>query len=155
MKRIVFLVLIATLATLDVLAQGKQWTLRECEDYAISNSISIKQSEVARVKQTYELSTARNRRLPDLSASLGENLSFGRGLTAENTYDNTDIILRLLKIFCHSLKVQAAQFDVLRNLKACEQGYTRLKLERGIAGIRIIVCVLCRQTTSERQVFSQ
>ena len=68
----------------------KQWTLRECEDYAIANNISIKQSEVARVKQTYALSTARNKRLPDLSASLGENLSFGRGLTEANTYDNTN-----------------------------------------------------------------
>ena len=68
----------------------KQWTLRECEDYAITNNISIKQSEVARVKQTYALSTARNKRLPDLSASLGENLSFGRGLTEANTYDNTN-----------------------------------------------------------------
>ena len=60
----------------------KQWTLRECEDYAIANNISIKQSEVAR--------TARNKRLPDLSASLGENLSFGRGLTEMNTYENTN-----------------------------------------------------------------
>ena len=68
----------------------KRWTLRECEDYAIANNISIKQSEVARVKQTYALSTARNKRLPDLSASLGENLSFGRGLTEANTYDNTN-----------------------------------------------------------------
>ena len=68
----------------------KQWTLRECEDYAIANNISIKQSEVAREKQTYALSTARNKRLPDLSASLGENLSFGRGLTEMNTYENTN-----------------------------------------------------------------
>ena len=52
----------------------KQWTLRECEDYAIANNISIKQSK----------------RLPDLSASLGENLSFGRGLTEMNTYENTN-----------------------------------------------------------------
>ena len=84
MKRVVFLVLLALLVKLDVLAQNKQWTLRECEDHAISNNISIKQSEVARVKQTYTLSTARNKRLPDLSATLGENLSFGRGLTADN-----------------------------------------------------------------------
>ena len=48
----------------------KQWTLRECEDYAIANNIS--------------------KRLPDLSASLGENLSFGRGLTEMNTYENTN-----------------------------------------------------------------
>ena len=90
MKRLSILVVLALPAMLETMADNKTWTLRECEDYAISNSISIKQSEVERVKQTYTLSTARNKRLPDLSASLGENLSFGRGLTAENTYDNTN-----------------------------------------------------------------
>ena len=90
MKRLSILVVLALPAMLETMADNKKWTLRECEDYAISNSISIKQSEVARVKQTYTLSTARNKRLPDLSASLGENLSFGRGLTAENIYDNTN-----------------------------------------------------------------
>ena len=77
-------------ALLETMADNKKWTLRECEDYAIANNISIKQSEVARVKQTYTLSTARNKRLPDLSATLGENVSFGRGLTEANTYDNTN-----------------------------------------------------------------
>ena len=71
-------------------AQTKQWTLRECEDYAVANSITIKQREVAREKQEYSLSTARNSRLPNLSATVGENFSFGRGLTSENTYDNTN-----------------------------------------------------------------
>ena len=89
MKKIVLSFIICQLSFSSAVAQ-KQWTLRECEDYAIANNISIKQSEVARVKQTYALSTARNKRLPDLSASLGENLSFGRGLTEANTYDNTN-----------------------------------------------------------------
>ena len=71
-------------------AQTKQWTLRECEDYAVANSITVKQREVAREKQEYSLSTARNSRLPNLSASVGENFSFGRGLTDMNTYENTN-----------------------------------------------------------------
>ena len=90
MKRLSILVMLALPALLETMADNKKWTLRECEDYAIANNISIKQSEVARVKQTYTLSTARNKRLPDLSATLGENLSFGRGLTADNIYDNTN-----------------------------------------------------------------
>ena len=90
MKRLSILVMFALPALLETMADNKKWTLRECEDYAIANNISIKQSEVARVKQTYTLSTARNKRLPDLSATLGENVSFGRGLTEANTYDNTN-----------------------------------------------------------------
>ena len=71
-------------------AQPKQWSLRECEDYAVAHNITIKQQENQCRQQELQLSTARNSRLPDLSASMGQNFSFGRGLTAENTYSNTN-----------------------------------------------------------------
>ena len=90
MKKILLLVVLVVLVKVDVLAQNKQWTLLECCDYAVSHNISIKQTDNQRRKQELSLSTARNSRLPDLSASIGENFSFGRGLTAENTYSNTN-----------------------------------------------------------------
>ena len=64
----------------------KQWSLRECCDYAVAHNISIKQQENKCRQQELQLSTAKNSRLPDLSASVGQNFSFGRGLTYENTY---------------------------------------------------------------------
>ena len=67
-----------------------QWSLRECCDYAVEHNISIKQQENACRQQELQLSTAKNSRLPDLSGSVGQNFSFGRGLTAENTYSNTN-----------------------------------------------------------------
>ena len=76
--------------TLPVSAQPKQWSLRECCDYAVANNISIKQQENQCRQQEIQLSTAKNSRLPDLSGSVGQNFSFGRGLTADNTYSNTN-----------------------------------------------------------------
>ena len=70
-------------------AQG-QWDLKRCIDHAISHNISIKQRDNLIKQSELQLSTAKNSRLPDLNASVGENLSFGRGLTAENTYTNTN-----------------------------------------------------------------
>ena len=90
MKRLSILVMLALPALLETTADNKKWTLRECEDYAIANNITIKQREVAREKQTYSLSTARNSRLPNLSATVNEAFSFGRGLTEDNIYDNTN-----------------------------------------------------------------
>ena len=84
------LVLLVALVRLGLLAQDKLWTLRECCDYAVEHNISIKQQENACRQQELQLSTAKNSRLPDLSASAGQNFSFGRGLTAENTYSNTN-----------------------------------------------------------------
>ena len=90
MKKISILVILVSLVGLDVQAQGKLWSLRECCDYAVEHNISIKQQENQCRKQELELSTAKNSRLPDLSGSVGQNFSFGRGLTAENTYSNTN-----------------------------------------------------------------
>ena len=72
------------------LTAQKQWSLRECCDYAVEHNISIKQQQNACRQQELQLSTAKNSRLPDVNASAGQNFSFGRGLTAENTYSNTN-----------------------------------------------------------------
>ena len=90
MKNISILLLLVSLVRLDLQAETKQWSLRECCDYAVDHNISIKQQQNQCRQQELELSTAKNSRLPDLSASAGQNFSFGRGLTAENTYSNTN-----------------------------------------------------------------
>ena len=90
MKKLSILVILVVLARLDVLAQPKLWNLRECCDYAVEHNISIKQQQNQCRQQELQLSTAKNSRLPDLNASAGQNFSFGRGLTAQNTYSNTN-----------------------------------------------------------------
>lgn len=87
---IVLLVAILSQLTQPTMAQPKQWTLRECCDYAVTHNIAIKQRQNQCRQQELQLSTARNRRLPDLSGSVSQNFSFGRGLTADNTYTNTN-----------------------------------------------------------------
>ena len=72
-----------------VLAQ-QQWSLRQCIDYAVEHNIQVKQREVSRMQRELDVNTAKNSRLPDLSASASESFSFGRGLTAQNTYSNTN-----------------------------------------------------------------
>ena len=77
----------ATLLAQPLFAQTP-WTLRQCCDYAIEHNISIKQQDNQRKQRDLQLSTAKNSRLPDLSASASESFSFGRGLTLDNTYTN-------------------------------------------------------------------
>ena len=79
--------LAAVLITLPASAQ-QSWTLRQCADYAVEHNISIKQKGNQRKQRDIQLSTAKNSRLPDLSASASESFSFGRGLTLDNTYTN-------------------------------------------------------------------
>ena len=89
MKHLGLLFVIFHLSSSPVGAQTP-WTLEKCCDYAVEHNIGIRQKEHQRERQEIQLSNARNRRLPDLSGSVNENFSFGRGLTAENTYTNTN-----------------------------------------------------------------
>lgn len=84
------LILLAGAALPLFVSAQHPWTLSECCDYAVAHNISIKQQENQCRQQELQLSTARNQRLPDLSGSIGQNFSFGRGLTSENTYTNTN-----------------------------------------------------------------
>jgi len=74
----------------SALPGARQWSLKECCDYAVAHSITIRQQENQCRQQEIKLSTSRNLRLPDLNGSVGQNFSFGRGLTADNTYSNTN-----------------------------------------------------------------
>ena len=66
------------------------WTLAECVRHAQENNITLKQAELQVKQQELRLETTKGSRLPMLSASASENFSFGRGLTADNTYSNTN-----------------------------------------------------------------
>ena len=62
------------------------WTLQECIDYALEHNLTVQQSALQVEQREIDLNTARSSRLPGVSASASQNFSFGRGLTADNTY---------------------------------------------------------------------
>ena len=66
------------------------WTLEKCIDYAVEHNIAVRQIENQIEQRQLQLQTSKAQRLPDLNASAGQNFSFARGLTAENTYTNTN-----------------------------------------------------------------
>lgn len=86
MISMIMLALSASLA----LVQPHEWTLSECIDYALENNLSVKQSSLNVERNEIAVNTALNSRLPGVSASVGESLSFGRGLGDDNVYVNTN-----------------------------------------------------------------
>ena len=79
-----------TLALLAPVLAGAQdirhpWTLRECLDWALEHNLTVKQSALNVAQQEIQLNTSENSWLPNVSGSVNESLSFGRGLTADNT----------------------------------------------------------------------
>ena len=77
-------------------AQG--WTLDKCIEYALENNIQVRQSDLSASQRDIEYNSARSNRLPGVSAGASQNWSFGRGLTADNTYANTNTTSTSLSI---------------------------------------------------------
>ena len=66
------------------------WTLEECIRHARENNITLQQQELQVRQREIQLDNAKGSRLPQVNGSASENFSFGRGLTADNTYSNTN-----------------------------------------------------------------
>ena len=90
MKTKALSIALAAILTAGSAKATDSWTLQRCIDYALENNIQIRQSDIAAQSREVDLSTARGNRLPDLSASASQNWSFGRSLTIDNTYANTN-----------------------------------------------------------------
>lgn len=80
----------ALVSLLVLLQVSGPWSLQDCITHALDNNITVKQSELTVQQNEIELQTSKLSRLPDLSGSASENFSFGRGLTADNTYANAN-----------------------------------------------------------------
>lgn len=66
------------------------WSLQKCVDYALENNIQIKQQALNTDYYQNQVSQAKSNKLPNLNAQLGNDYSFGRSLTYDNTYKNVN-----------------------------------------------------------------
>ena len=57
-------------------ATARQWTLRECIDYALQNNITLQKSRINKLSAQEDIMQSQAALLPSLSASTGQNLSY-------------------------------------------------------------------------------
>ncbi len=90
MRKTLPLLLLLLAASVATAQEHGPWSLRDCIGYALEHNISLQQQGLQVQQQELQLSTSKGSRLPSVSANASENFSFGRGLTADNTYSNTN-----------------------------------------------------------------
>lgn len=138
MRKLIFFA--ALLCALGFGAHAQRaWTLQQCIDYALEHNISVRQSGLGVEQKEVDLNTAVSRRLPGLSASASENLSFGRGLTADNTYSNANTTSTSFSLGADLPIFQG--FDISNGIKLAKldlQSAT-LDLERAKDDVRVAV----------------
>lgn len=69
-------------------AKAEAWSLDSCINYAIEHNLDVRSAMLERYKGDLNVTEAKDRFLPTLSAGAAQSWNFGRGLTAENTYAN-------------------------------------------------------------------
>lgn len=66
---------------------SKAWSLEQCTQWALEHNLSIIQQDLNVQSKDVDRNTAEMSWLPDLNASLSENINFGRGIGGNNTYE--------------------------------------------------------------------
>lgn len=69
-------------------AKAEAWSLDSCINYAIGHNLDVRSAMLERYKGDLNVTEAKDRFLPTLTAGAAQNWNFGRGLTSENTYAN-------------------------------------------------------------------
>lgn len=67
---------------------SERWSLDSCISYAIGHNVEVRQRMLAARQAELALTETKDRVLPNLSGYAQQSFSFGRGLTADNTYAN-------------------------------------------------------------------
>ncbi len=142
MKRFVVIILMLLAATstrAQEASRATPWTLQDCTNYALDHSLTVQKSALQVNQREIDLGTARARLLPGVSANASQNFSFGRGLTADNTYANTNTTNTGL-----SLGADMTLFNGLRNRNNIELSKLNLQaatrdLEKARDDIRVAV----------------
>lgn len=79
---------LAAALCLPAVAWAQAWSLDSCINYAIDHNINVRSRALDRTSAQLDITEAKDRFLPELSAGASQSFNFGRGLTSENTYAN-------------------------------------------------------------------
>lgn len=81
-------IFLVAMASCTMMTHAESWDLDSCINYAIRHNITIKSRNADCISAELDVTEAKNRFLPELSANASQSFNFGRGLTSENIYAN-------------------------------------------------------------------
>ena len=140
-----------TQATPDSLPDFSQpWTLRQCTEWALEHNLSVAAQQCVAQTQEVNQNTARMAWLPGVSASVGENLNFGRGLGSNNTYEygntaSTSFSLGASMTLFDGLATPARMQLARLNLEAATKELEKVRDDVSISVARAYVQILYSQ----------
>ena len=102
---------------------AEDWSLDSCISYAIKHNLTVKNRELDVMSGEIEITDAKDRFLPNVSAGAQQSFSLGRGLTADNIYSN-----RNTSQFGWSVQMSLPLFQGLRNVRNLDYTKSNFKM---------------------------
>lgn len=75
-----FLLTLMSVVTTSAIGQSKVWTLEDCINYAIENSITVKDAELTKTNSEVTLTSSQMQRLPNLTGSASQSFTNGTSI---------------------------------------------------------------------------
>ena len=148
MKHLVSLLAAAFMLVIFTSAQGQEtWSLQKCIDYALENNIQIKQQGLTAEYYGNQRNQAKFNRLPNLNASVQNNMSFGRSVGSDNTYvdinsnstsGNLNSNVTLWNGFVLSNSIKMAEMDLRASLEDMKKAQDDIMLNIAAAYLEIL-----------------
>lgn len=87
MKALLLALALTTQPTDSLPDLSHPWTLQECTQWALEHNLTVTGQKLQAENRNIERNTAEMSWLPSLNGQVSENMSFGRGLGGNNTYE--------------------------------------------------------------------
>lgn len=140
------------------------WTLDQCIDYAVSHNITVRQQTLESRSAELDITEAKDRFLPELSAGASQTFNFGRGLTSENTYAdrntsefgwNVGLSLPLFQGLSAKRQLDLARTNLTAMLENIEAAKDNVTLQVMTAYLQVLYCGELHEVALEQQRISQ
>lgn len=82
-RKIILLIILAGLTTMNSFAQEKSWSINNCINYALEHNITVKKAGLSINRYNVLADQAKSNRLPSVSASVNQNFGWGKSIVAE------------------------------------------------------------------------
>ncbi|MDE6301033.1 MAG: TolC family protein [Muribaculaceae bacterium] len=121
MKNFLRLAVAAGISLSTMYASAQTWTLDSCVAYAVEHNIDVRRAVLEARQGQEDVTSAKDAFLPQVQGYASQNFSFGRALTADNTYAN-----RNTTSFAAGAQLSMPIFSGLRNLRTKRRAETSL-----------------------------
>ena len=99
-------IIFVALLSLPMWAQEKTWSLTDCINYAVTNNISVKKTELSQQTASINLHQAKSNRLPSVAANASANVNNGSVINQitndrvnQTTFTNSFGVIASLPLF--------------------------------------------------------